>query len=342
MDTDHKKDFPLWDFSDHRIQSLVMKVTEACNLGCTYCYRKGMVRSSEQMSLLTVSRAIESYARWIDRSGDHTRPIALIWHGGEPLLCGTEYYEAIFEIEAEFKARGYRFINAFQTNGTLIDDAWAEFFLKHDVLVGISLDGPRRVHDIHRKYPTGASSFERTLRAARCLAGHGLPCSAISVITNETSPHLCESLDFFVDEGFKTVDFIPCFFQGDASSLDSDNYLRAMIELYDHWKSRHHDAICVRFLDDVEQKIMRKEAATGCELAGCCGENLSINMHGDVYPCEYTSVFLKWKLGNVREKDLADMSRCGMALGCDPYCEARLNLIQHIRTCLSEPSEQVA
>lgn len=299
--------YKLWDFADHRLQSLVFKLTEQCNLGCDYCYRGGIKRSPAKMTLLTIRNSTKSFADWINLHFTRERPMYLIWHGGEPLICGIEYFEEIFRIENEYRKNGYTIRNAIQTNGTLINQKWVDLFKKYDVLVGISIDGPQSVNDIHRHYTNTYSSFAATMKGLKFLAKNEYKYSCISVVSNETVDMLSESLDFFVNEGFNTVDFIPSFLHNNPSTLNGDCYADSMIKLYDYWKSKYPDQIYIRFLGDIEGKILDNTEIIGCELAGCCGENFSVNVEGEVYPCECISTFKELSIGNINCESFNDM-----------------------------------
>lgn len=375
MNETRQSEYKLWDFSDHRLQSLIFKVTEQCNLACDYCYRIGVKRAPCRMNLNTIRNAVAGFAGWIDANKCPERPICLVWHGGEPLICGIDYYRNIFKMEEEFKERGYLIQNAFQTNGTLISQEWIDLFKRHDVAVGISIDGPKYLHDVHRKRMNRTSSFEETMKGVRLLAQNRYPYSAISVVSNETVGRINESLDFFVDEGFEIVDFIPSFLHGDPCTLNTESYERSMIHLYDHWKEKYASDIYIRFLGDIEGKILDNVATIGCELAGYCGENFSIDVSGNVYPCECVSTFGELCIGNINREDFKAMianrhfskwkalvnvidDHCldscklfeicrggcfnrrycgnGEAGGRDPFCVPRYRIIKHIRQRLQE------
>jgi uncharacterized protein len=318
----------------------------------------------------TIENITTSYMQWIENSGNQNRVAYFIWHGGEPLICGIPYYEAIKTIQDRFTKQGRMIENAFQTNGTLINQNWISLFQLLDASVGISVDGPKTIHDLNRRYVNSNSSYDDTMRGVRLLARAGLSYSAISVVSNNSVSRLNEALDFFVDEGFGVVDFIPSFYHNDPISIDAESYANAMIGLYDYWKEQYDDKIYIRFLGDVEGKLRNDIDSIGCELAGCCGENFSVHVDGDVYPCECVSTFPEFRIGNINDeafeniisapsfskwkqcvnsishKCTADCDSFGICRGgcfnrrycgdgtilqCDPLCEARYSIISHIK-----------
>ncbi len=289
----------LWDYSDFRIQSLVFKLTEQCNLFCDYCYRSEIKRENLFIDIEVIQKSILSYASWIEKIYNKERVMYLIWHGGEPLLFNIKKFEEIYKLINDLNSNGWKIITSFQTNGTLINQEWIDFFLKNKILIGISIDGPKNVQDIHRKGINNKSCFNKINDNLDIISQCHLPVSTISVITNKNVFFLKESLDYFVQKRIHTTDFIPGFFYENSMTIDANNYADALIELYDYWAAKYKDKIYIRFLGDIEAKIKCKAKSIACELCGTCGENFSINTKGDIFPCECVSIFNKFKLGNI-------------------------------------------
>jgi len=121
-----------------RSLSLIIKVVSTCNLACRYC--DADIYSNHRMSLDTVSQIITKALDYADR-------VEFIWHGGEPLLMGIQFYEKVVELQKRYRRKGQTIENALQTNGTLINQEWVDFFKANDFHVGVSLDGPPEVHN---------------------------------------------------------------------------------------------------------------------------------------------------------------------------------------------------
>ncbi|HYN44730.1 MAG TPA: radical SAM protein [Candidatus Limnocylindrales bacterium] len=297
------------------LNSIVLKVTNYCNLCCDYCYRDSdKVSKPEVMALEIVDRIISSYAKLIDNRKIGPKSMYLIWHGGEPLLAGINYFYKIIEIEKKYIHEGYKIFNAVQTNGTLINEEWASFFKENNFSVGISMDGPEEIHDIHRQSKKNKSSFEIIYPNLLLLKEKKIPVSIISVITNDSVEHCQEVFDFFNELQIPSVDFIPCFLNKNEMTLSVESYSKFMIQLFDLWAASSNKDLNIRFLNDIQKKnkVLKTGKGTicvGCELIGRCGENFSIQTNGDIYLCECLSSIDRFKIGNIKEIGLSEIHK---------------------------------
>ncbi len=177
-------------------QLLILQATPFCNIDCAYCYLPDR-DSSARMSVATARLA----ARRLREDGLLGDALTVVWHAGEPLTMPIAFYdEAIAAIAAEIGAR-CEVTHSIQTNATLIDDAWCALFARHGIAVGISLDGPRALHDRHRRTRTGQGTFERVLRGIAVLRAHGIPFHAIAVVNDATLADPDAFCDFFEAQG---------------------------------------------------------------------------------------------------------------------------------------------
>src|SRR6266567_6753835 len=179
-----------------RIHLLVVQPTPFCNIDCRYCYlpdrtNKAVVADATLANLFSQVLA----SGWV-RDG-----VTVVWHAGEPMVLPIDFYRKAFRLIDGLKPAGLTVSHSFQTNGTLIDDAWCEFVAEEQISVGVSIDGPQRLHDINRVTRSGRGTFERTIAGIRRLRRHGVPFHVISVLSPEilTSPR--EMFEFYVDEG---------------------------------------------------------------------------------------------------------------------------------------------
>jgi len=159
-----------------RSLSLIIKVVSACNLACRYC--DADIYSNHRMSLDTVSQIIT-------KALDYADHVEFIWHGGEPLLMGIQFYEKVVELQKRYKREGQTIENDLQTNGTLISQEWVDFFKANDFHVGVSLDGPPEVHNANRVFRSGQGSFEQVMRGIRLLKENGVKFRVLAVITSK-------------------------------------------------------------------------------------------------------------------------------------------------------------
>ncbi|HEV2300896.1 MAG TPA: cyclophane-forming radical SAM/SPASM peptide maturase GrrM/OscB [Stellaceae bacterium] len=185
-----------------KIQLLVVQPTPFCNIDCRYCYLPDR-RSKAVVGDGTLANLFSQ----VFASGWLGEGLSVIWHAGEPMVLGPEFYRRAFRLIDRLKPPDFPIAHSFQTNGTLIDDAWCAFFTAEKVRVGVSVDGPQRFHDKNRVTRAGRGTFERTIAGIRRLRRHGVPFHVISVLTAESLAAPAEMFDFYVREGIGEVCF---------------------------------------------------------------------------------------------------------------------------------------
>ena len=217
------------------VQLLVLQPTPFCNLDCSYCYLPDR-HSTARMRWPTLERAVERVleSRFLGET------LSVVWHAGEPLVLPVDWYEEAFERIAALNSRGIRIFHSIQTNGVLIDDRWIDLFHRHRVGVGLSLDGPARIHDTHRKTRSGAGTHHRVMRAVERLNASPLDYHVICVLTAAAMDAADEMHEFFRGAGIHRVGFNVEEIEGPhtTSSLAGSemvgayrSFLRRMLEL---------------------------------------------------------------------------------------------------------------
>ncbi len=188
--------------SDTRIQTIVLQPTPFCNIYCKYCYLQQR-NDNSKMSLETVQASFEKI---FDSpfAGDQ---ITVIWHAGEPLVMPVSYYEAAFRLIEKLRPASVQIHHSFQTNGTLVTKEWCDLIRRWHVGVGVSIDGPRHMHDANRVTREGKGTFERAIRGARLLKQEGIPFHVISVLSKEGLERAEELHAFYLEEGIEDVCF---------------------------------------------------------------------------------------------------------------------------------------
>jgi uncharacterized protein len=184
------------------LELLVLQPTPFCNIDCSYCYLPDR-QSTKKMSPRTLQQALD----WVFSSGLVREPFSLLWHAGEPLVMPPEFYEEAMAILGQANRTGMHVSHSFQTNATLIDPRWCEFFLRHDVHIGVSVDGPDFLHDRCRRTRQGAGTLDRVLRGIRLLTEHEVPFFALTVLTAESLAYPDELFDFYIANGINSVGF---------------------------------------------------------------------------------------------------------------------------------------
>ena len=184
------------------LRLLVLQPTPFCNIDCAYCYLSDR-QSRARMSLATLDRACSL----VFGSGLVGPRLEVAWHGGEPLVVPLEWYESAFELIAARRPAGVEIGHCFQTNGLMLDEAWARFLARTKAKVGLSIDGPADLHDANRRTRRGGGTHAGAMRAARLLEEQGVPFHVITVLTERALDMPDELFDFYVSSGIREVGF---------------------------------------------------------------------------------------------------------------------------------------
>lgn len=199
------------------VKQLVLQPTSFCNLDCTYCYLPD--RTKKQ--LMTVEMATLTVQKLLD-AGLADRNMEIRWHAGEPLFAGIAFYRAVVQKLLEITPEAFAFRHTIQTNGTILDDDWCNFFKSEGFEVGLSIDGPEHLHDSRRKTRSGVGTHSAVMRGAKLLHKHNVPFSVIAVLTDESLSRATEIYEFFADLAPTNVGFNIEEIEGanQSSSLD--------------------------------------------------------------------------------------------------------------------------
>jgi uncharacterized protein len=185
------------------LELLVVQPTSFCNLDCRYCYVPD--RDDRRVAARRMLERLRDLLRASSRL-PRDRPLEILWHAGEPLAAGLSFYHMADEIFADLPA-DVAITRTFQTNATLITADWCRYFTSVDARVGVSIDGPRVVHDANRTYRNGRGSFEATMRGVRLLRDHGIALNALMVLTEDGLSRAEAIYDFLCEEQITNVGF---------------------------------------------------------------------------------------------------------------------------------------
>lgn len=293
-------------------QVFVKPAGPACNLGCSYCYYLGNNTLYEHGTRFSMpGDLLEIYIRQhIEASiGD---PITFSWHGGEPLLAGTEFYRKAIALQHKHNKDGKKIINGIQTNGTLIDSVWCDFLAEEHFIVGLSLDGPENLHDLFRRAKDGGTTFSRVMRGYDQLVMSGIDPEILCVVNSENVNYPAEVFGFFRQLGAPYITFIPLVerqpenARGVSSrSVPADAFGTFLCEVFDEWVSADIGRVKVQIFEEALRTAFRQEH-TLCIFKPVCGGVPVVEHNGDFYTCDHF-VSRKYLLGNIREKSLADL-----------------------------------
>ncbi|HEU5458723.1 MAG TPA: radical SAM protein, partial [Terracidiphilus sp.] len=179
-----------------------------CNLDCKYCFyleKENLYPDTRHWAMSP--DVLENYIRQYISSRPG-RQIQFAWQGGEPTLLGVDFFRRVVELQNQY-ANGRQIHNALQTNGTLLDDAWGEFLAENHFLVGLSIDGPRELHDYYRVDKGDAPTFDRVMRGVEKLKKHRVDFNTLTVVHRQNSAHPLQVYRFLKEIGSGFMQFIP-------------------------------------------------------------------------------------------------------------------------------------
>jgi uncharacterized protein len=184
------------------LELLVIQPTPFCNLDCSYCYLPDRL-NKRKISLETLEKALN----WAFSSGLVRQPFTLLWHAGEPMVLPATFYEQATVLLERCNVSGFEVTQSFQTNATLVNDAWCEFIRRRGVQVGVSVDGPDFLNDRHRVTRQGGGTLDRVLRGMQLLRDYEIFFDVITVLTSTSLDYPDELFDFYMEHGVTSVAF---------------------------------------------------------------------------------------------------------------------------------------
>ncbi|MBE7157937.1 MAG: GRRM system radical SAM/SPASM domain protein [Rhodospirillales bacterium] len=295
------------------IETVVLQPTPFCNIACNYCYlpnRQDRSVMSEATIEAALTRVFESC--WA------APELTVIWHAGEPLVLPVEYYREAFMRAERLRPRQQNLRHAIQTNGMLLTPQWCDLFAEHQVSVGISIDGPRHLHDVHRRTRSGKGTFDRTLAGMRLLRARGLPFHVISVVSEDSLKHAEALIDFYETEGVEQICFNVEESEGDhTSGLFTHAALRqhftAFLERFWRGACARGSFRFIREIDSMLPRILRPEEArmTNEQVAPFGMLNVACNGDASTFSPELLGLknaeYGDFIIGNVHTHSLAEM-----------------------------------
>lgn len=287
-------------------------VSEACNLACDYCYYSRCGGQPKKINLIDfgmLEKFIKEYMEFVHSSGDAA---VVAWQGGEPLLAGLDFFRKVVYLQSKYAFPNMVISNSIQTNGTLITDEWAKFFKQYNFLVGVSLDGPKNIHDIRRVTHNGSGSFDHVMRGVQHLNRHHVDYNVLTVLHSGNVKQGKELIEFYRTHGFHYVQFLPMMeFQAQSIQqpatyeITPQEYGDFLCEVFDEWYQEDFPTMYERLLDSVLSVYMNRDPGY-CILNKMCGQSLILEQNGDAYPCDF-HIHPNWKLGNVGVDSLKDI-----------------------------------
>lgn len=270
-----------------RLTPVIKPVGNACNSRCVYCFYSGRHPSTfTVMDDILREEVIRKFLSW-----DADR-VDFIWHGGEPLLAGTEFYQKAIKEQEKHNLLNKSISNSFQTNGTLLDDEWVSFCIDNNFDIGLSFDGTPELHDKQRPMIGEVSSYKIIDKAFDLMQEKGLKINVICVVTKQSLSKWKEIIDFCIQRGINSIDFSPCndaFNQHDSDSIEitMKEFSEFIIHIFEYWVDNSDPSFRIRTIDNVITGIFNKEPLLCHMRAGTsCGLFATINNDGNIYICD--------------------------------------------------------
>ena len=304
-----------------------------CNLDCRYCYYTLKPRELYPgvRTFMMSDEVLESYTRQYLE----VMPVRceLGWQGGEPLLAGKDFYRKAIDLQKQYARDGQTLANAMQTNGTLIDDEWAELFAENHFLVGLSLDGPPEWHDRFRRDHAGDPSFHRAWAGLELLRKHRVEFNVLVTLNSANAPHAGDIYRYFTNRGLPYLQFIPILERTPDGrptdySCTGEQFGRFMLDVFELWATRDVGQVSERLIDSVLHSLIFGKAATCCYAERCANAHV-LEFNGDLYACDHF-VYRQWRIGNLLDRPLADLVRDPLL---DEFARLKAELPAACRDC---------
>jgi len=295
-----------------------------CNLDCKYCFYLEKENLYHDVSEWRMPpNVLEAYIRQYIES-QPTANVAFAWQGGEPTVLGVDFFREVVKLQQRY-ANGKRIENTIQTNGVTLDDEWGKFLSENRFLVGVSIDGPRELHDFYRVDKGGQPTFDRVVRGVDVLKRHGVEFNTLTCVHRNNSYHPLEVYRFLKELGSTFMQFIPIVERISIEpnpdglvlispqdteranvaswSVESSQYGKFLCAVFDEWVRNDVGQYFVQIFD-VALESWYGVPQSLCVFAPTCGSALAMEHNGDLYSCDHF-VYSRNRLGNILEQPIS-------------------------------------
>ncbi|MBQ2956822.1 MAG: anaerobic sulfatase maturase [Clostridia bacterium] len=300
------------------INVLIKPASGACNLRCKYCFYadEAMNRSVANYGLMSAETLEQVIIRAFEAAD---RSVTFGFQGGEPTLCGLDFFRNAVALQKKHAKKGVTVNNAIQTNGLLIDDEWAAFLAENKFLTGLSVDGFADLHDLHRVDAQGKGSFARVMKAAQTLEKHKAEFNVLTVVTAAAAKRVQKIYAFYRKNNLLWQQYIPCLDplgeeRGHTPyALTPGLYASFLKNLFDLW----YEDVCagrfvyIRYFENLLGMLVGRPPES-CGLSGQCALQFVVEADGSVYPCDFY-VLDQHRMGNVRDHSFREMAESRQA-----------------------------
>jgi uncharacterized protein len=330
------------------MQVLAKPVGSICDIACDYCFyleKRELYPGERQfrMSDEVLAKYIEQYVE-----AQPTPVVEFVWHGGEPTLLGIDFYRRVVELQKPYRGRK-QIRNTLQTNALSLDGAWCAFFKENGFFIGVSLDGPKEVHDRYRRDRHGNGTFDRVMAGVRLLQKHGVEFNALACVGRETAYKPLEVYRFFRQAGIRYIQFTPVVErEADADTkvvklwlarpaalgrpepntkvtpwtVEPEAYGDFLIAICEEWVRNDVGSMFVMNFEWALNAWIGADSPI-CIFSRTCGRAVALEHDGSVFACDHY-VYPEYRLGNVLEGNLGEMVERSVAGGFGPHKEKTL------------------
>ena len=301
---------------------MVKPIGAICNLNCEYCFylEKEKLYPSEKNWAMPYD-VLEKYIKEYIQT-QKVPEINIAWQGGEPTLLGIEFFKKAIQLEKKY-ADGRKVENAFQTNGILLNDEWCSFFAENNFLIGLSIDGPREIHNKYRVLKGGQPSFDKVMTGLGYLKKHKVEFNTLTCVQKDNSYKPLKVYEFLKEVGSRFMQFIPVVerkslnesselklvapsYKEEATvtdwSVEPLQYGKFLMQIFDYWVRNDVGKYFVQMFD-VSLGLWHGLGSSLCVFRETCGQALAMEHNGDIYSCDHF-VYPEDKLGNIMADSL--------------------------------------
>lgn len=292
------------------ITLLIKPASSLCNMRCRYCFYADVsdnrdIKSFGVMDDETLEILVKKSLLTADGS------CTFAFQGGEPTLAGLDFYRKLIELEKKHNTKNLRIFNSIQTNGYIIDEEWAKFLSENKFLVGLSLDGPKEIHDSLRLDSKLQGTFDKIINTAELFDKYNVEYNILTVVTSLIAKNAKKVYNFYRQKNLKYIQYIPCLDPFDnshkdyyLSTKDFEIFMKATFDEY-YKDFKNGRPVSVRTFDNYVGMLMGMPPES-CGMSGFCTKYYVIEGNGNVYPCDFY-VLDEFLMGNIKTDSFKEL-----------------------------------